>query len=461
MSEFVIDIKIDAAKARAGAEQAKGALDQVRGKARETQKATVDLDDQMRGFGKSVQQSLNLIKGFSLLGAVSQARGMIEGYIGLVNDLADAVGFVKVNWEEVAQAQQESLNAFQRNLATIARGKGIGQEYAGMTDEQKAAAVAFDIASPEEQERLGTEQRINEQMAISARLGEVLKESEAERTAEAERQRQAQAKITAELERQAKIRAEFDSLFATGGAGGDSKQTDEYAPGSVKYFERLDKESAARVQEETRAEAAAAEEKADLAREVADENARLANEAAVMNAAMLDDLRQQEIAREQKKADEIEGINQQLYANVAATVGDMIHGSEKEQSAAIKRMLAEIAKFAVARAAMELGASASGAGAIGSAVTGLLGFAEGGDFTVGGAGGTDSKRVAFMATPGERVSIRKPGQDAATSAAPVNLKVVNRFDPSDMVGVLESGAGERVMLNVIRRHATTIGRMLR
>ncbi|HSY79343.1 MAG TPA: hypothetical protein VK884_07030, partial [Verrucomicrobiae bacterium] len=36
---------------------------------------------------------------------------------------------------------------------------------------------------------------------------------------------------------------------------------------------------------------------------------------------------------------------------------------------------------------------------------GLPGFAEGADFTVGGNGGTDTKRVSFLATPGERVSI--------------------------------------------------------
>ncbi len=37
-------------------------------------------------------------------------------------------------------------------------------------------------------------------------------------------------------------------------------------------------------------------------------------------------------------------------------------------------------------------------------------FANGGDFTVGGAGGTDSQLVSFMATPGERVSVRTPAQ---------------------------------------------------
>jgi hypothetical protein len=38
------------------------------------------------------------------------------------------------------------------------------------------------------------------------------------------------------------------------------------------------------------------------------------------------------------------------------------------------------------------------------------GFATGGEFTVGGAGGTDSQLVQFMATPGERVTVQPQGQ---------------------------------------------------
>lgn len=56
-------------------------------------------------------------------------------------------------------------------------------------------------------------------------------------------------------------------------------------------------------------------------------------------------------------------------------------------------------------------------GSIGSIVGGifgsLLGFADGGRFVVGGAGGVDSQVVAFRATPGESVSVRTPAQDRA------------------------------------------------
>lgn len=41
---------------------------------------------------------------------------------------------------------------------------------------------------------------------------------------------------------------------------------------------------------------------------------------------------------------------------------------------------------------------------------GLIGFQNGGSFTVGGSGGTDSQLVAFRASPGEMVDVRKGGK---------------------------------------------------
>lgn len=43
----------------------------------------------------------------------------------------------------------------------------------------------------------------------------------------------------------------------------------------------------------------------------------------------------------------------------------------------------------------------------------LPGFRRGGEYTVGGAGGIDSQRVEFMATPGEKIRINTPEQDRA------------------------------------------------
>lgn len=50
---------------------------------------------------------------------------------------------------------------------------------------------------------------------------------------------------------------------------------------------------------------------------------------------------------------------------------------------------------------------------------GLKGFANGGDFMVGGSGGTDSQLVAFRASPNERVTVTRP--DQASGQRPVQV----------------------------------------
>ena len=46
----------------------------------------------------------------------------------------------------------------------------------------------------------------------------------------------------------------------------------------------------------------------------------------------------------------------------------------------------------------------------GGVLAGMMGFASGGSFDVGGQGGTDSQVVAFKASPNERVTVSTPGQ---------------------------------------------------
>lgn len=67
---------------------------------------------------------------------------------------------------------------------------------------------------------------------------------------------------------------------------------------------------------------------------------------------------------------------------------------------------------------------------------GLPGFRTGGSFDVGGWGGVDSTLVRFMATPGERVTVTRPGQQAQYQTVVVrdNEDVVRAL--SQMVGVL-------------------------
>src|SRR5690606_25268077 len=64
-----------------------------------------------------------------------------------------------------------------------------------------------------------------------------------------------------------------------------------------------------------------------------------------------------------------------------------------------------------------------GGGFLQGLVGSLLGFKDGGSFTVGGTGGTDSQLVAFRATPGEMVDVRKGNQARGGGALDIRVGV--------------------------------------
>jgi len=67
-----------------------------------------------------------------------------------------------------------------------------------------------------------------------------------------------------------------------------------------------------------------------------------------------------------------------------------------------------------------IGPTGGGAGGLFGA---LPGFASGGSFNVGGAGGIDSQLVAFRASPDETVSVTKPGQESNSGGN--NVTIIN------------------------------------
>lgn len=84
-------------------------------------------------------------------------------------------------------------------------------------------------------------------------------------------------------------------------------------------------------------------------------------------------------------------------------------------------------------------------------------LARGGEFRVGGNGGTDSQRVEFMASPDEVVSVRTPGQQATernTSTSqdggsrPVTIQ--NIMDPQAAADSINSRYGQEIIFNTIR-----------
>ena len=97
------------------------------------------------------------------------------------------------------------------------------------------------------------------------------------------------------------------------------------------------------------------------------------------------------------------------------------------------------------------------------------GYAFGGDFEVGGTGGTDSQLVAFRATPGETVSVRTPTQNrdearqgggSGASGAGSGVRIVNVLDPALVGDYLSSSEGEQVLVNVMRRNADSVRQVL-
>jgi hypothetical protein len=69
------------------------------------------------------------------------------------------------------------------------------------------------------------------------------------------------------------------------------------------------------------------------------------------------------------------------------------------------------------------GSSFGGSGGLLGSLKNLFGFASGGAFTVGGAGGTDSQLVAFKATPGEEVTVRTPSQQGGSSGVTIQQHI--------------------------------------
>lgn len=75
-------------------------------------------------------------------------------------------------------------------------------------------------------------------------------------------------------------------------------------------------------------------------------------------------------------------------------------------------------------------------GIIGSFFKGLPGFKTGGSFKVGGSGGLDSQMVAFRATPGEMVDIRKPGQ-VNGGGSPLHFDLRGAVMTSDLLSQMQ------------------------
>lgn len=93
-------------------------------------------------------------------------------------------------------------------------------------------------------------------------------------------------------------------------------------------------------------------------------------------------------------------------------------------------------------------------------VQGNAGFAQGGSFKVKGSGGTDSQQVSFRATPGEKVTVETPSQQANDNGPKVDLHVTNVWDPANVVQAINTQDGRRSLINFARANREELAAIL-
>ncbi len=116
-----------------------------------------------------------------------------------------------------------------------------------------------------------------------------------------------------------------------------------------------------------------------------------------------------------------------VFGEMGRLIGEGVRGARSLKDA-LGGVLQSLGNVLLKQAQASITGMFGGSGSIGGAIagsifSGLAGFADGGSFNVGGAGGIDSQVVAFRASPNESVHITKPGQgiggQASINFAPV------------------------------------------
>lgn len=168
----------------------------------------------------------------------------------------------------------------------------------------------------------------------------------------------------------------------------------------------------------------------------------MALEKAQQSIAGLNPTLEQTAAVNQKVAEKFGLTWQQQSASIAGSMGDIVDtfaGENKKMIAVGKTLHAAqalIATYAGASEALALPFPSNLAASAAVLAKGLafvaainnVGFATGGSFKVGGGmTGIDSEMVAFKATPGEMVDVRRPGQDGGSSWAPQEINIGMRI----------------------------------
>jgi len=157
---------------------------------------------------------------------------------------------------------------------------------------------------------------------------------------------------------------------------------------------------------------------------------------------------------------------QTLSGALADPLGDGFEDLPRKFANVLQQLAADFFASQIFKGLSNIGGGGGGiAGAIGDFFAG--GFATGGSFKVPGSGGVDSQLVSMKATPGERVTITRPQDEArlgAAQAAPevnVTPNIINVFDQDQALSALSSDQGQQAILNVVRQNRDQVQAALR
>jgi len=181
-----------------------------------------------------------------------------------------------------------------------------------------------------------------------------------------------------------------------------------------------------------------------------------------------DKLRKEKVQKEQEAAEKTREAWGEATGKVTGDFIRMMMEGKKSTGELVEYALQQLALVALKQAATSMGGpygaffgaaiSAFGGGMTGFDYTvpnsnlALPGFATGGDFTVGGAGGVDRTLVAFRATPGETVHVRTPEQGpvGGGSGTP-KVAIFMQNNRRDLTDGMDSSDGERVLVKLDRK----------
>jgi phage-related minor tail protein len=154
-----------------------------------------------------------------------------------------------------------------------------------------------------------------------------------------------------------------------------------------------------------------------------------------------------------------ESVVTNAFSNMEDALVSFVQTGKLDFSGLVNSMLGDLTRLLMKQAMAGIfGGGMGGGGGIGgtviSGIGSMLGFAGGGDPPVG--------QPSIVGERGPEIFVPRTPGTVIPNGAPVSqpIKVVNVLDPKDAVSAMNTTAGERVVLNILKRNKAALQREL-